>query len=286
MRADAGIPNTPPLQRYKLRPKSLESRNSSETVSERLRGPPASLQAPYAQTAGQCERRLVGWLSRASAVFAHYLLEVFCLPCAGPRAFELLTQREAEPTLFVWCWLLQGVDVAAADALARGLMHLGSYYVNETCSTVPPGLSIHSDDMPSLNSSTHSSGSGDSLRKQPQQQQQHSNGSSNGLAGTYRPAPRTSYIVSKLYNMPSQVRCTSGCSQRPWFADRRAFLACFLVSCVCLRRWLLTCAALCLLACKCGPCPPHTCRSSSTASRTQKTWRGSLMTRVALGRDP
>lgn len=94
-------------------------------------------------------------------------------------------------------------------------MHLGSHYVTETTfSTAPPGLSIHSDDMPSLSSSTHSSGSGDSLRKQlqhQQQHQQHSNGSSNGLAGTYRPAPRTSYIVSKLYNMPSQVReCTSG----------------------------------------------------------------------------
>lgn len=59
MRADAGIPNTPPLQRYKLRPKSLESRNSSETVSERLWGAPASLQAPYAQSAGPAVCRLV-----------------------------------------------------------------------------------------------------------------------------------------------------------------------------------------------------------------------------------
>jgi hypothetical protein len=107
-------------------------------------------------------------------------------------------------------------------------MHLGSYYVNpsETCSTAPPSFSIHGDDMPSLNSSTHSSGSGDSLRKQlsppaplqPQQQHGNGNGSSNGLAGSYRPAPRTSYMVSKLYNLPSQVRLeskiTSDCLQQ------------------------------------------------------------------------
>lgn len=32
MRTELGIPNTPPLQRYKLRPKSIEARNSSEKV--------------------------------------------------------------------------------------------------------------------------------------------------------------------------------------------------------------------------------------------------------------
>lgn len=32
MRADLNIPTTPPLQRYQLRPKSLEGRNSSEKV--------------------------------------------------------------------------------------------------------------------------------------------------------------------------------------------------------------------------------------------------------------
>lgn len=32
MRTELGIPNTPPLQRYQLRPKSLDTRNSSEKV--------------------------------------------------------------------------------------------------------------------------------------------------------------------------------------------------------------------------------------------------------------
>jgi hypothetical protein len=34
MRTELGIPNTPPLQRYQLRPKSLEARNSSEKVGD------------------------------------------------------------------------------------------------------------------------------------------------------------------------------------------------------------------------------------------------------------
>lgn len=86
-------------------------------------------------------------------------------------------------------------------------MHLGSYYVNLSCSTAPPGVTIHGSDGLVHSSSTH--GSGDSLQKQVQQQSS-SSGGSNGhahTAGSYRPAPRTPYMASRLYNLSgSQVR--------------------------------------------------------------------------------
>jgi hypothetical protein len=103
--------------------------------------------------------------------------------------------------------LPQGVDGVAADAQAQGLMHLGSYYVNLSCSTDPPGLTMNGSDAQANSSNTHSSG--DSLQKQAQQPSS-SSGGSNGHAHTsvsYRPAPRTPYMASRLYNLSgSQVR--------------------------------------------------------------------------------
>ena len=101
---------------------------------------------------------------------------------------------------------LQGLDAVAGNAAAQGLIHLGSFYVNSSTSTATPGA-FNSGDM------QHSNGSGSGEKSLTKQ---HPNGSgSSGLysgLASYRPAPRTAYMASRLYGMSgSQVGLDFGC---------------------------------------------------------------------------
>lgn len=139
---------------------------------------------------------------------------------------------------------LQGVDAVAANAAAQGLIHLGSYYVNSSASTAPlgglngmngNGSSMNGSDM---QHSSSGSGSGRGLRQQQQQQPGSSKGPY-GVPGSYRPAPRTLYTVSRLYAMSgSQVgwlwTCAGGllaAVQRVACSSAGGLLAAVLVVC-------------------------------------------------------
>lgn len=128
----------------------------------------------------------------------------------------------------------QGAEGAAADAQAAGLMHLGSFYVNPSMSsTTNPMIQLVNSHSHSTDDSVGSGGGGGEGStpcskcgavgigvpgaccgggNNGQQQQQ------NGVVqcSSYRPAPRTPYMASRLYTMNgsvvSAVLCEGACA--------------------------------------------------------------------------
>jgi hypothetical protein len=114
------------------------------------------------------------------------------------------------------------VDGVAADAQAQGLMHLGSFYVNMSQSSTAPPNALHSSNHQqqqlSMNGVRRScdGGSGDS---------NDSNGSMGGNCngsmggncnGSYRPAPRTQHLASRLYARSGNQVGLGQTSVMPW----------------------------------------------------------------------